>query len=253
MTLVPQTFRGSSHRESYRAEINVFHARAIKRLLEDWAKDLSEYIILPEEDRDEEENDDIRTSAETAQENYYDLFPDRVEFGDLESFETYYQEHTLQNAQNLDAFTKDLQQEVLERLTAASVDYQSRTKVVSAQDLGEFQYQTSSFSERGGLASVVKWIQNGIHSPFLTQGLELADLPGLNDRNRYIVRNSLEYFERCSHVVVVGNLERALSRSDLNDNLELAIRKKKIENVCLILRGKEVCMTVTCSNTLKSI
>lgn len=61
MTLVSQTFRSSAHEESYRAEINVFHARAIKHLLEDWPKDLSEYITLPEEERDEEENENIRT------------------------------------------------------------------------------------------------------------------------------------------------------------------------------------------------
>jgi hypothetical protein len=125
-------------------------------------------------------------------------------------------------------------------LSLEDVDLDTRTKIVSAHDLSNLHEQTNTFSERGGLASVVIRIQTEIHSPLLAQGIEIADLPGLNDRNDSITKNALDYFERCSSVVVVANMVRALSNKDIAENLERAMRKKKIENICLVLRGKEV-------------
>jgi hypothetical protein len=110
---------------------------------------------------------------------------------------------------------------------------------LTAGNIGELHVKTARFSERGAFAPLVSSIRTKLYSPLLSMGIEIADLPGYTDTNIHLRKTLMAYSTNCPKAIFIADLSRCLTTPELKKSLRETIKLKGVENVCLVLRGKE--------------
>ncbi|KAH0348188.1 hypothetical protein KCU83_g6253, partial [Aureobasidium melanogenum] len=128
---------------------------------------------------------------------------------------------------------------IQQRAVDNGVDWENRRMRVSALNAEDVNRKIQTFAEPDGLASIVSQITIRFRSALLAQGIEIVDLPGLNDNNTLMRNAAIQVLKNCHKIIVVTPMERFVSNQDLKNLLNMAIDLKRIENVILVIRGRE--------------
>lgn len=244
VTQVPQIFNHGTQNEYFRVEILFINGRSISSLVMKCVKDLVDYVKLLSSDETEEDLEHARLSAEAGRQVIDDLFSHQDGLKSLDDAEGFLESKSLLPADSEDisetAF-ESLCKEIQDRAVSEGIDLDTRSMFLTAGNVGELHAKTMRFSERGAFASIVSSIRTKFYSPLLAMGIEVADLPGLTDTNLHLRKTSLAYSINCPKAIFVADLLRCMTTPDLEKSLRGIIKMKGAENVCLVLRGKEVC------------
>jgi hypothetical protein len=136
---------------------------------------------------------------------------------------------------------ESIYQQIRERAVSEGIDLDVREVQLTAENIGELRAKTAMFSERGAFAPLVSSVCTKFHSSLLAMGIEIADLPGYTDTNAHLREATKIYSKGCPKAIFVADLSRCLTTPELKKSLKETIKARGAENVCLVLRGKEVC------------
>lgn len=190
----------------------------------------------------EEENDHVRELAESSRQVLDDLFSDQDGLKSLDDVEEFLETRNLlpQGNEGITASAvESIYQHIRERAVSDGIDLDAREVHLTAGNIGELHAKTAMFSERGAFAPIVATVRTKFHSPLLSMGIEIADLPGYTDTNGHLREATKTYSKDIPKAIFVADLSRCLTTPDLKKSLKETI-KRGAENVCLVLRGKEV-------------
>lgn len=135
---------------------------------------------------------------------------------------------------------RSLYLQIRERAFSEGINLDARAFVFTASNIGELHAKSAIFTERGAFALLVSGIRTQFHSPLLSMGIEIADLPGFTDTNNHLRKTSMTFLKECSKAIIVADLSRCLTTPELKKTIRETIKLKGAENVCVALRGKEV-------------
>ncbi|CAD0113024.1 unnamed protein product [Aureobasidium uvarum] len=244
VTQNPQLFNhGNRQQTMFVVEVLFLNARAIESLIKRCVTDLVIYVRSMSDDEAEEENDYIRDSAESSRQVFDDLFSHQDGLKSLDDVEDFLETKTLLSHENepiSESAVDRLYQQIKDRASSEGINLDSRALKLTAGNVGELRAKTATFSERGAFAPLISSIRTKFHSPLLAMGIELADLPGYTDTNIHLRKTSMAYSVNCPKAIFVADLSRCLTTPELKRSLKETIKLKGAENVCLVLRGKEV-------------
>lgn len=241
-----QIFNHAIQGVEYQVEVAFLNTRAIKNLIVNSLNALATYVKRMAEGESEEDLEHVRLSAESSKQIIDDLFFHQNGLKSLDDAEEFLESRQLlpQDDEKItDEAAEPLYQAICERATSEGINLEQRSHVFAAKDVPEVRAKTAKFSERGGFAPTVSSICTKFHSSLLAQGIEIADLPGFTDTNENLRKTSNNYSENCQKVIFVADSSRCMTTPELESALRKIIKRRFAENVCLVLKGKEVYIT----------
>ena len=216
----------------------------IENLLEECVNDLVKNVKLSELDEEEREHaDQIEVNATAGQQVMHDLFTHQGGLHSLDGVEDFLEKKSLLPESGITASMsalEDLYTEVRERAASEGIDFNNHDVFITADNVSELQAKLALYSDRGGFAPLVLMIKTQFNSPLLEQGIEIVDLPGTNDTNLHTAKTSEKFLESCSRAILVANMDRVTTKPELDAAIRRVLDQKGAENVCLVLRGREV-------------
>lgn len=243
VTQNPQIFNHGDQRDPmFLVEVLLLNGRAVENLVKKCVNDLVDYVKSIS-DYEAEENEFVRDSAESSRQVIDDLFHHQDGLKSLDDVEEFLETRNLlpqNNEQISESAIQSLYQQIDERASDEGVNLVSREIHLTAGNIGELHARTAKFSERGAFAPLVSSIRTKFYSPLMSMGVEIADLPGFTDTNMHLRKTSKNYSENCTKSIFVADLARCLTTPELKKSLKETIKIRGAENVCLVLRGKEV-------------
>lgn len=200
------------------------------------------YVLTPESDRGFVENRELAQNATESLMVLKSLVPSlKAEFKNLREVEKFLKNSPMVNHEDTSKLIDHLVGLIKQRAQENGVSWIEREKKDTASTAEEVNRKIEVFCEPEGLAPIVSEITIRFKSPLLAQGIELVDLPGLNDRDTTMREAAIKVLKRCHKVIVVVEMKRCTSESDVREMVSLAIDSKRIENVILVIRDREVC------------
>jgi len=228
--------------EMFKVKVDFLHGRPIDNLIKNSVTDLVDYFkILTSED--EEEHCHAHEKAESSRQVLDDLLSHQDGLKSLDDVAKFLKARNLlpqKDEQAPESAIESLCQQIRERAASEDIDLDSREIVFTAGNVSELHAKTAKFSERGGFAPLVSSICTNMNSPLLAKGIEIADLPGYTDTNIHLRATATAYSKDCTKVIFVADLDRSLTTPELRKSLKETIKSRGAENVCLVLRGREV-------------
>jgi hypothetical protein len=230
----------------FTVEIWFLNGRQIENLIRSCLTDLVKFIKSQSDiEAEEEENDTIRESAESSRQVFDDLFSDQDGLKSLDDgVEEFLEARGIRPQESgdiADSAVEAMHRQIRERAVSEGIDLDAREVQLTAENIGELRAKTAMFSERGAFAPLVSSVCTKFHSPLLAMGIEIADLPGYTDTNAHLREATKVYSKGCPKAIFVADLSRCLTTPELKKSLKTTIKDRGAENVCLVLRGKEVC------------
>lgn len=229
--------------EMYSVKVEFLHGRPIDNLIKNSVTDLVNYFkYLTSED--EEEQDRAHDMAESGRQVLNDLLAHQGGLQTLDDLARFLKPRDLlpqMDRQISESAIESLCQQIRERADSEKINLDSREFAFTAGNLSELHARTARFSERGWFAPLVSSICTSMRSPLLAKGIEIADLPGYTDTNVHLLSTSKAYLEDCTKIIFVVDFDRAFTTPEMRKMLKEAIRSRGAENVCVVVRGKEVC------------
>ncbi|KAH0022198.1 hypothetical protein KCU78_g5843, partial [Aureobasidium melanogenum] len=239
-TQVALIFSNAIH-ENFEIIVTMLHESTIRNMLGQFLKEIMTYVLTPVSDRGLEDIKELAQDAAESVKVLKGLIPSlKSELKNLKEAEKFLQNSPMVNHDDtsklLDHFIGLIQQRAQEN----GVSWKDREKKDTASTAEEVNRKIATFCEPGGLASIVSEINIRFKSPLLAQGIELVDLPGLNDRNTTMRNAATQVLKRCHKIIVVVEMKRCTSESNVKEMVNLAIDLKGIENVILVIRDREL-------------
>ncbi|KAG9516360.1 hypothetical protein KCV07_g6872, partial [Aureobasidium melanogenum] len=220
--------------------VSIFHVATITNLLSHCLSDIMAFVLASEEERKEPDFLDTREDANAALIVLKNLIPSRkAEFRTLKEAERYLTNNPLVQQNDTSKLLIELLDLVKQRATAEGIDWENRWKHDTAVSAEDAKRKIETFSKQQGLAAIVNEITIRFSSALLAQGIELVDLPGLNDRNTIMREAAIQVLRRCHKIIVVTKMDRSVSDDSVKHLLDIAIKMKGVENVMLVIRGRE--------------
>lgn len=222
-------------------EVLFLNGRAIENLIKKCLTDLINYYKYIR--GDEDENEYIRESAESSKQVMDDLFSHQEGLKSLDEVDDFLENRQLLSEDKEDMSESAVQclyEQIRQRAFSDGINLDNRELRFTAGNVGELHAKIIRFAERGAFAPLVSSIRTFFYSPLLSMGIEIADLPGYTDTNIHLRKTSMAYSVNCPKAIFVADLSRCLTTPELKKNLKDLIKHKGAENVCLVLRGKEV-------------
>lgn len=208
-TQVVAEYADNPDTQGYEAHVHLLPHEVIHDRIRDHVKNFRAHHQPSESSQSADEPfepaDDLAGEAKTALECCRTLFCDRPEFRTDQDIKDLLLLPSLTDAVAL------LMQWIIQIKHSLSVEPHDTRFTIRASGLPELLAKTSRCTEKMNLIErrsmlwpIVEKVRFFLNSPFLRQGLELVDLPGLSDANEDRRNSSLTYLrEFCSGIIVV--------------------------------------------------
>lgn len=231
--------------------VDMFHTSTIKFMLRTCLNEIMAFIMIPDSERSLTDNVELRQDATAGLIILQSLIPSlRMELKNLGNVEKFIKPFPGVENKDLSQLVAHLLGLIRQRAEENGMNWAHRRKTDSASTPEEVNHKITVFVEPDGLAAIVSEITIKFRSALLAQGIEIVDLPGLNDKNTHMRNAALLVLQRCSKIIVLIEMIRCLSKDNVRALLDFAIKMKTIENVILVIRDREVCDT--CFEVLSS-
>ncbi|KAG9647246.1 hypothetical protein KCU77_g2236, partial [Aureobasidium melanogenum] len=226
--------------ENFQIFVSIFHEITIKNMLRQCLQEIMVVVQTPVSERVGQDYKEASQDATASLLILRSLITSlKAELKNLRAVEKFLSNNPMVNRDDTSKLVDHFLALIQQRAVDNGVDWENRRMRVSALNAEDVNRKIQTFAEPDGLASIVSQITIRFRSALLAQGIEVVDLPGLNDNNTLMRDAAIQVLKNCHKIIVVTPMERFVSNQDLKNLLNMAIDLKRIENVILVIRGRE--------------
>ncbi|KAH0310834.1 hypothetical protein KCU71_g7913, partial [Aureobasidium melanogenum] len=226
--------------ENFQVFVSIFHEVTIKNMLRQCLQEIMVVVQTPVSERVGQDYKEASQDATASLLILRSLITSlKAELKNLRAVEKFLSNNPMVNHDDTSKLVDHFLALIQQRAVDNGVDWENRRMRVVALNAEDVNRKIQTFAEPDGLASIVSQITIRFRSALLAQGIEIVDLPGLNDNNTLMRDAAIQVLKNCHKIIVVTPMERFVSNQDLKNLLNMAIDLKRIENVILVIRGRE--------------